>query len=113
MALRPSCSICASGLLQAVGAAGGHGHVGAGLGQGLREGHTQSRRGAGHQRHLAVQPETIENAHGASLPGHPSRSRSSCARSRSRSRTTLGYSPTWIFTRVTSCAMNRFMSARW
>ena len=68
------------GLLEAVGPAGAEHHVGAGLGQPLRERDPEAAGGAGDDRDLAVQPEHVVDSHavnvaarGGDLPARPPR----------------------------------------
>ena len=55
------------GLLEPVDPAGAEHHVGAGLGQRLRERDPEAAGGAGDDRHLVVEPEQVE--HGRSWRG--------------------------------------------
>ena len=62
IALRPACLDELLGLLELLHAPRAERDVGARLGQRLRERHAEPRRGPGHDRHLAVQLEPVQNA---------------------------------------------------
>ena len=62
------CAHQVGGLLEPVDPAGAEHHVGAGLGERLREGHPEAARGAGHDRHPVVETEQVGHGrHGRTL----------------------------------------------